>query len=245
MSTTEIIIVLLVGGAAALVKSTTGMGYPLVLIPVLALFMDVADAVVIVAPSNLVLNVRLVGSKRHELPNATTLPRFLSGGVVGAVIGSLLLPELPNNLLRVLLVVIIVLFLAMQFREARVTLSAEKAERYAPSVGLVAGVFQGGAGVSGPIVTPWFLSLGLSRDAYLISIASAFALTGVAQLIVLAVQGLFTRELLLLSLALIPLSLVAFPIGERIRARISIAAFHRIVLVLLAASAVSLVARIV
>lgn len=243
MTTTEIIIVLLVGGVAALIKSTTGMGYPLVLIPVLALFIDVAEAIVIVTPSNLVLNLRLVGDTRAEWKNAKTLPRFLGGGIVGAVIGTLLLPTLPNNLLRGLLVLVIVLFLVNQFRTARVDLSDERSRQFAPVVGTIAGMFQGGAGVSGPIVTPWVLSLGLSQSAYVMSIAFVFALTGIAQIIVLAVQGLFTAELLGLGLALIPLSLLAFPIGVATRQRISLEAFHRIVLVMLGLSAVSLLAR--
>jgi len=61
VTTTEIIFVLLVGGFASIVKSVTGFGYPIVLLPVLALFLDISDAVIIVAPSNLFLNLRLVG----------------------------------------------------------------------------------------------------------------------------------------------------------------------------------------
>lgn len=245
MTTTEILFVLAVGGGAALIKSITGMGYPLVLLPVLALFIDVADAIVIVAPSNFVLNLQLVGNSRHEWSNATTLPRFLVGGVVGAVIGSLLLPALPNNLLRVVLVVIIVLFLVNSLRSNTFELSERQGRRLAPAVGGLAGLFQGGAGVSGPIVTPWFLSVGISRDAYLLAIASTFSLTGVAQIVVLAAQGLFTAELFALSLALIPLAFLVFPLGVRIRERISVETFHNIVLVLLAVSAVSLLVRIV
>lgn len=245
MTTTEIVIVLLVGGCAALVKSVTGMGYPLVLLPILVLFMDVADAVVIVAPSNFVLNTRLAGNTRHEWSQSTTLPRFLAGGVAGAIAGSLLLTSLPNKLLQIALVAIIVLFLGNQLRSRTFTISEQAGQRFAPAVGALSGVFQGAAGVSGPIVTPWFLSLGLSRDAYLFSITAVFSLTGVAQIVVLVTQRVFTLELFALSMALIPLSLVAFPVGVAIRQRVSIETFHRIVLVMLAISAVSLVVRMV
>ena len=76
MTTSEIVLVLLVGAAAALLKSITGVGYPLTLLPMLALFMDVSDAVVIVAPSNLFLNVKLVWGMQDERKNTITLPAF-------------------------------------------------------------------------------------------------------------------------------------------------------------------------
>lgn len=245
MTTTEVVIVVLVGCCAGIIKSITGMGYPLVLLPILALFIDVADAVVIVAPSNLVLNLRLVGGARHEWSSSTTLPRFLAGAVVGAIAGSLLLTSLPNTLLLVALVVVIVMFLLSQVRSDTVTVSESQGRRLAPLVGAIAGVFQGAAGISGPVVTPWFLSVGLSRDAYLLSIGAVFALTGIAQLVVVGLQGVFTVELFSLGMALIPLTLLSFPAGVVIRERVSTDTFHRIILVLLATSAVSLVVRIV
>lgn len=243
MTTSQIILVLFVGGFASIVKSITGFGYPIVLLPVLALFLDISEAVVIVAPSNLFLNLRLVRSGRAEWSNSSTLPRFLIGGVVGAIGGALLLPRLPNNLLRGALVVIIVVFLVNQLRSAILVLSDHQGLRFAPAVGAVAGLFHGASGISGPIVTPWFLSLGLTRDAFLLSVAAVFSLSGIVQIVVLLLQGLYTRELFLLSMALIPLSLFLFPVGERIGRKISIHMFHRSVLMLLALSAVSLVVR--
>ena len=219
MTTTEIIFVLLVGGFASIVKSVTGFGYPIVLLPVLALFLDISDAVIIVAPSNLFLNLRLVVSGRAEWSNSSTLPRFLVGGVVGSIAGALLLSRLPNNLLRGALVVIIVVFLINQLRSAALVLSEQQGLRFAPAVGAVAGLFHGASGISGPIVTPWFLSLGLSREAFLFSISAVFSLSGAVQIIALLLQGLFTWELFLLSVALIPLSFLLFPLGARIGKR--------------------------
>lgn len=243
MSTNEIIIVLVVGALAATIKSITGMGYPLVLIPVLALFIGVAEAIVIVAPSNLVVNARLAWSVRHERAEAVTLNRFLAGGAIGAVVGALLLPSLPEDLLRGVLVGVIVLFLINQFRSHRATIEDDTGAQLAPAVGGVAGLFQGAAGISGPIVTPWFLSLGLRRDTYLYAIATVFAVTGIAQMIGLAAQGLFAGEVLALSAALIPLTFLSFPVGVAIRNRISVETFHRVVLGLLALSAASLIVR--
>lgn len=244
MTTTEIVIILGTAAVAALIKSTTGMGYPLVLLPVLALFIDVAEAIVIVTPSNLVLNSKLTWKMRERHSEAITLPRFLIGTAVGAIIGTALLPILPDRSLRVALIIIIVLFLINRLSPWSFTLSEALGEQLAPPVGVVAGLFQGAAGISGPIVTPWFLSLNLARDAYIYAIGMVFALSGVLQLGVLAIQGSFTRDLFLIGIALIPVAFAIFPLGAIVRNRISVVAFERIVLVLLAASGLSLLVKV-
>jgi uncharacterized membrane protein YfcA len=244
MTTTELIIVVLMTALAALVKTTTGMGFPLVLLPVLALFMDVADAVVIIAAPNLFLNCWLVVNTRHERDNVPMLARFTWPSIAGTILGALLLPILPETLMRAFLIGIIVLFLGTQVSGRSFELSEARAAQLSPIAGGLAGVFQGAANVAGPIVTPWFLSQGLRRDTLVQALASFFAVTGIIQIIVLAIRGVLSMRLLGLGIALIPIAFVAFPVGVRIRRRISIDAFQQLVLVLLAGSAVSLFVRI-
>lgn len=243
MSTNEILIVLAAGAIGAVIKSITGMGYPLVLVTTLALFIDVSDAVLIVAPSNLLLNLRLTWSTRHEQANALTFPRFVRAGVVGAVIGALALPWLPDNVLRIVVVCVIALFLFTKLRMNSFSLTPQQGHGLAPFVGVVAGVFQGSSSIAGPIITPWFLSLGLSRDAYLFAVTAFFSITGIVQIVVLASQQLFTTRLLLLGLMLVPVSVVMFPIGVAARNRLSVVSFERVVLALLAFSGISLIVK--
>jgi len=246
VSTSEIIVIVAVAAFAALLKSVTGMGYPLVLVPALALFIDITEAIVLVAPSNLVLNAQMSWGARAERNNARTLRPFLAGGVVGSVIGALLLPVLPDRLLRLLLVGIIVLFLANRLRRKQRTESSDSSpaqnDSLAPIVGGIAGVFQGAAGISGPVVTPWFLSRRISVDAFVFAITFTFALTGAVQLVVIAVGAQFGSQLLL-GLALIPIVLLVVPLGSALRRRMKTSAFENLVLLILAAAAISLVVR--
>jgi uncharacterized membrane protein YfcA len=244
MTTTEIVIVVLMAAVAALVKSTTGMGFPLVLLPILALFNDVAEAVVILAPANLFLNFWLVLSTRHERHNVPKLARFTVPGAMTAVLGAVLLPVLPGTLMRLVLVGVIVMFLANQLSGRSLEVSEARSAQLSPVVGGVAGVFQGAASVAGPIVTPWFLILGLTRDTLVHALASFFALTGIIQFVVFAIRGVLTARLVGLGIALIPVAFLMFPLGVQIRKRISLVAFKRLVLFLLAGSAVSLLVRI-
>ncbi len=244
MTSDQLVLILVVAGLASLIKSIAGFGYPLLLLPALAQFIDVVDAVLIIAPSNFVLNVVLAWKLRVHHGEATTLKAFTLAGLLGAVVGVLLLPFLPIQIFRLILFVILVLFLAYRLSGFTLALSESNAQRWAPIVGGVAGVFQGGASVSGPIVTPWFLSVGIGRDAFVYSIALFFTLTGIMQIVVAAIDQLFTRDILTIGILLVPLSLVSVPIGEAIRERISVAAFERVVIGLLAVSATTLLLRL-
>ncbi len=242
MTTAELAVILGVAVIAALIKSTTGMGYPLIVVPALALFIDVIDALVVVAPANLVLNALLVRKGWSHRGDAQTLNRFLAGGVVGAIGGSLAAQWIPDAAVRVILVGVIVAFVVGRHREVS-SLTSDRAEMLAIPVGAVAGVFQGAAGISGPIVSPWFLRVGLSRDPFVYAIATAFALTGALQIGVFAVSGLFVADLIFPSLAQIPIALAMAPVGARLREAIPVDRFEQIVVMILAASAISLVAR--
>lgn len=243
MTGDQLLLILVIGGFAAVVKSIAGFGYPLLLLPVLAQFIDVVDAVLIVAPSNLFLNLGIAWKLRHHHGDATTLKVFSLTGLAGAIGGTLLLPLLPVQAFRLILLIILVAFLVNRISGFKFTFDERTAHRLAPAVGSVAGLFQGAAGVSGPIVTPWFLSIDIERDTFVYSIAAFFALTQIGQMVVAAADQLYTRDSLTIGLLLVPLSVISLPIGAFIRERISGVAFERVVICLLAVSATTLLLR--
>lgn len=244
MSTSEIIILFGLAGIAGLIKSTAGFGYPMLLLPILSQFIDFVDAVLIVAPSNFFLNAAIVWNLRSERRNALTLGVFTAAGVIGAIAGTLLLPWLPVEVARPLLLAVLVAFLFNRLSGFRYSISESNASRYAPIVGGLAGVCQGAIGVSGPIATPWFLSLDRDREVFVYSVAFNFGVTGLVQLVVAGGTGLFSVSSLVLGLALIGPVALSVPIGARIRHRISVDAFEKFVIGLLAVSGLALLLRI-
>ena len=111
----------------------------------------------------------------------------------------------------------------------------------AAPVGLVAGGLQGATGISGPLLTTWLHGFGLPPRAYVFAISSMFFVFSTVQTVTLAGIGLYTPTRLLESLlALVPI-LLALPLGVRAARRLSAQTFQRVILVLLAASVVSLV----
>lgn len=243
MSPAEIAVVLVAAAVASIVKSMLGSGYPLILVPAIALFSTVETAAAVVAPANVVLNLVIafeLWDRRHE---TVGLGRFVVASMVGAALGALILPIAPDRALRIVLVGIIGLYLVTRLWQPKATISPRGVARYGPVVGGLSGVFQGATGVSGPIVMPWHLSLGLARDPFVFSVGVIYGLSSVAQLVLIAGQGLYDVERLVLGLVLVPIALALAPVGSRLRRQLDLAAFERLVILLLIVSAVSLAVR--
>ena len=243
MTPVEITVVLVAAVFASVVKTMLGSGYPIILIPVIALFSTVETAAVIVALANVVLNLILVVELWHRRHDTMFLGRFVAASVVGAALGTLILPIAPDRALRLVLVAVIVLFILNRIRQVDVTVAPATARRFSPVVGGVAGLFQGATGVSGPIVAPWHLTLGLDRDSFVYSVGVIYGLSSASQLALIVGQGLYDLERFLIGVVLIPIALVFAPVGSRLRGRLDLAVFERLVIVLLVVSAVSLVVR--
>ena len=246
MSTNELIIIIGVAVIAALLKSITGLGYPLLLVPVLALFLDIADAIVIVAPSNLVLNGQISWVNRSHKSGARTLKPFALVGIAGTIVGTILLPILPDRGLRIALIGIVVAFIISRRSKAddAVERDPTSTDRYAGGVGFVAGIFQGAAGVSAPVVSAWFLSRQIAVDAFVFAVTASFTLHGSVQLLVLLFQPQFSDELLL-GLILVPFALVMVPVGAFLRKRLNAARFEQLVIAVLIVAAISLFVRVI
>lgn len=244
LTTTEIVLVVAAVFAGALVKSVTGMGFPLVAIPVMTLFLPTPTAVAVVAIPNAVQNVILVVQHRSARERTNHLLAFCSTGVVGAAIGAFALSTVGEVMIRVALTVMLGAYLVTVVATPHLAIPTERVGPWSPPVGFVAGLFQGAIGISGPVVGTWHHGLRLAQDAFVLSVATVFALTGTAQVTVLALRGEFAGRLLI-ALGLTVVMFVTLPIGGHLRRRLSVERFRTAVLVLLAGSWVTLLADLV
>ena len=243
LSPAEIAVILLAVVAGALVKAITGMGFPLVAIPVISLFVSVETAVVVIALPNITANGLLAWRERHAWPDTRNLPVLIGTSIIGAVAGTFLLVNLPERALTLTLAVAVLFYIATRVRRPDLMIDRTVATRMAPGVGLVAGVFQGAIGVSGPIVAPWIQSYRLVREAFVLSVTSLFLFSGAAQLVILAADGQYDRGRALATLAALVPAVGLIPVGTRLRDRLSTDGFDRAVLALLAVSAIALLIR--
>lgn len=244
MSPLELLVAAAAIVAGALVKAVTGLGLPIIAIPVMSLFIPVEDAVVIVAIPNLIMNAALLHRVRDAWPQTRDLPVLGVTGVVGAVVGTLVLVSVPEEPLMLALAGLVIAYVATTRYRDDLAVSAAQSRRWAPAVGLCAGVMQGAIGISGPIVATWVYAARLPRDAYVLSVTTIFLVSGAAQAAVLGGAGRLWGTPLVLGLAATVPVLATVPLGASIRDRLASAAFDRLVLLLLTVSAVALVLRV-
>lgn len=241
----DLVVIVAAIAVGAFIKGATGGGLPQIAIPVMAVFLGVEHAVVVMAIPGVVANGLLVWSHREEAGRTRHLPAMLAAGVVGAVVGTMLLESLDGRVLSACLAVVIVGYIVVATARPDFTWPARATRLGSPPVGLVAGGLQGATGISGPLLTTWLHGFGLPPRAYVFALSSLFFVFATVQVGTLFAVGLYTWSRVLESLlALLPI-LVALPLGSRAARRLSRRTFQRVVLVLLAASVVSLVHDVV
>lgn len=243
MSDSDLIVVAIASLVGALVKSITGMGYPLIAIPILTLWIGVESAVAVIALPNVVANALLSYGVRHEYAATRDLPVLVVTSVLGAVAGTFLLVGAPEEPLLFGLAASVFVFVVQRFRSPELRLDAKTTARWSPLVGILAGISHGAVGVSGPIVLMWLHGYRLSKDAYVFAMTLIFLVAGVAQLAVLVLTGEFDQDRNAASLVALMATLLMVPIGTRLRARIDSVAFERLILALLVLSGAALLYR--
>jgi uncharacterized membrane protein YfcA len=240
IDTVDLVVIVAAIAVGAFIKGATGGGLPQIAIPVMAVFLGVEHAVVVMAIPGVVANGWLVWSHRAEARHTRDLPAMLAAGVVGAVVGTMLLESLDGRILSGVLAAVIVGYIVIALVHPGFTIPARVTRFASPPVGLAAGGLQGATGISGPLLTTYLHGFGLPPRAYVFALSTLFFVFSTVQAITLAGVGLYTPTRVLESLlALVPI-LVALPLGSRAARRLSRETFQRVILVLLAASVVSL-----
>jgi uncharacterized membrane protein YfcA len=242
VSGTQLAIVLIAVVIGSVVKSVTGMGLPLIVIPIASLFVDVNDAVVVIALPNVLANAVLGGRERHSASQTRDLPVLAIAGIIGAIGGTLLFVNLPETPLVIALIVAIIFYVVLFFAHPDLRTTPQQSKRWAPLIGGVGGTFQGAIGISGPIIGSWIHSYRLPRGAHILSVTFLFFITGLTQLLVLIANGELSGRLTATLLACIPV-LGSIPIGTRLRGVVSNRGFDLAIVGMLSLSIVALTVR--
>jgi uncharacterized protein len=240
MTAVELLFPALALSAGAFVTALAGFGFGLVAMSVLPWFVGMRSASVLVTLFSFVnLTASLYPLRRHV--RAATLLPLLAGLAVGVPLGVFLLVSLDEVLLKRLLGAAIILYLGVDILVlSRLTV---RLPRWAGVVaGVVGGALGGAFSTAGPPGVVYINCMRLDKEETKATILCYLLATTTYKLPFLIAGGLVTGELLLRSaIWLAPVALATLA-GVRLFARMSTAAFGTALRVLLAASAVVLIA---
>lgn len=228
-------IMVLALGAGAIVKGATGMGLPLIALPVLTTFFGLQHAVGLMVIPLIVTNAwqvwRFRAIRRDD--RMGFLPLFLVGGAIGICLGTWALTSLPERALILSLGVILLAYVALRLAAPHFVVGPVLARRAGPLAGMGGGVLQGATGISAPIGVTFIHAMSLDRDAHVFAVSTMFLLYSLVQLPALAIAGVMEPQWLLEGLlALVPI-LIFMPVGQAIAGRLSRKAFDRMILIFL------------
>ena len=156
-------------------KGLTGVGLPILAVPLMASFTSVENAVVLMVLPGLAANGLVVLTHRKWQLLAEH-KNFLVLGFAGGFLGTWLLSTMGDRWLKLLLAIWLGIYLVQYFSRRRGSPVTRVPRWLANILGASAGTIQGATGISAPIVGPYFHAAGLTRSSYAFAAACTFLL---------------------------------------------------------------------
>lgn len=228
---------------AAFVKGATGLGFPLIATPTVALLLDIRIAVTILILPNLLMDVTQVF--RDGFPYAI-LKRFKSMvglTIIGVFLGTMVLVMLPLWALNLCLGIMVLVFVASNLTKFDFTITPAAEKILSPLFGFISGFLNGMTNAAGPTLAIYFYSLKLAKRDFVKSIATIFVITKATQLIAVSTWNLFNWNTITLSIQVVLFTLLGFFAGLKTQDRVNQKTFNRGLLVLLTIIGMILIAR--
>lgn len=211
-----------------------GMGLPLVSVPVLAGFVGVERAVLIMIIPSVVLNAYPAWTHRDGAGELPEIRRILIGALPGALTGAAILAWASDRILATTLAVWIFAYLLFRLAHPSFTLSKRFRQRWSPLVGAVAGALQASSGISAPIIAPYVNAIRLRPEGYIFAVCICFGSFAAAHLAVVLSAGILDLQTALEGLLAIVPAIIFIPVGQRARRFVSPAAFDTFIRIMLA-----------
>jgi hypothetical protein len=214
---------------ASFVKGTTGMGFPLIATPMVALVVDIKTAYALLVLPNIVMDALQIARGAWPWHLWRRLAGLLGMTVLGVFLGTRILLSVPERVIFLALAATILLFLGCVWLRIRFAALARWEAWLGPTVGLANGILAGVTNVPGPLPALYLLGLDFEKRDFVKGLASIVLVAKLSQMAAISRWGLYTGEILGWSVGLAGAALVGFGAGLRVHDRVPQATFGRIV----------------
>ncbi len=220
---------------AAVAQSLTGFGFALVLVPLLSLVWDPQSVVVVSTILNGLLSISItIQLRRHIVLSRVGL--LLAGSVVGLPLGLVVLVTLDPGPLRLLIGFLVVLFGLLIYFGAVRPLKARGWQLIA--TGLLSGVLQSSTSMGGPPAVLYLMSQRYGKLVVRSTLLGFFGPLCLLALVGFALAGMLRSETLLLTVAMVPATLLGILVGNAAFGRVSSELFRALVAALIVAAGI-------
>jgi len=226
----DLIIVLAVIFIAIFIRSVFGFGDALLAMPLLTLCCGLEFATPLMAMVGFTIASLILISDYRKVV-IRTVTRLIISSVIGIPIGIFFLTSLNENLVKIILAVLIILF--SLYRILGWQLRNQISQNWSWLFGFIAGVLGGAYNTNGPPVIIYGTLSAWKPGQFRATLQGYFLPTGVFILAGHALSGLWTREVVTGYLYSIPVILIAYFCGKLLLRKISPNRFYSWVYILL------------
>ena len=187
--------------AASVLRGFTGFGFGLAAVPLLSLGLPPAQVVPLVVTLQVVIGVAGLRTAAKSC-DWRSVGLLVPGLIVGIPIGLLILTALPPNPVRLVIGIIVALSVVLIQRGIRLPPNPSRLIGF--GIGLISGIVSGLASMGGPPVVVFLLAMGHDPARMRATAIVYFMLSGCVSLIPMTMRGLITQDLLIWTVASLP-----------------------------------------
>lgn len=211
---------------AGMVKGIIGLGLPTISIGLLAIAMPPAQAAAILVVPSIVTNVwqALAGPALKAL--VARLWPMMVGTLAGLLLGVGWLTGPGARLASIWLGVVLVIYAVIGLAKVRFVVAPARERLLGPLVGLATGLVTAATGVFVVPAVPYLQAIGLEKEELVQALGLFFLVSTVGLALNLALSGVAAWDLGPLAMVALAAALLGMWVGQRVRARLSQAAFR-------------------
>ena len=231
----DLLAVIVIICIAAVLQSISGFGFSLLAMPLLSIFVDIQDAVVIATLCGIFTNAVHL-RKDFQFVERSIARRISLSALIGMPLGVVVLSVFSATHMRAIIGAVIVVLVFLMMRNF--ILKTENT-----NVDIVLGAFSGllatSVSTNGPPLVFLLQSKQLDPWRLRATLAYVFTISGCASFIVLMIAGKGSIEAFQYAMLSLPAMYLGTVVGRKARLRVTQEAFKRLMYVLLLATAVS------
>ncbi len=230
MDLTDYSVILTAYIVASAIKGLTGLGFSTSCLPIMALHFDLKIAIPLVIVPSIVSNITvIVQAGRFREVVSRFWPLYLAA-VPGLLIGLTILATINGDVAKAVLGLVLIIYALWAMTTMTVSLPIKWERLLRIPTGFMTGIVNGMTGSQVMPVLPYLLSLNLDKNVFIQAINISFTLSSLVMLLGLNQLGYLTASTFLIALAgLVPV-LLTLTVAGRLRRRLTMMVYRRLVL---------------
>jgi uncharacterized membrane protein YfcA len=224
---------------SGLIYGMFGFGYAIVSVALLPFFMSVKTAVPMVAAQAIVLGGWMLYGLRQHIRGSIVLP-ILVGLPLGLPLGVYMLHVLSEESIRRLLGSVVLLYVLWSLVTVSQTTSLLRSNVWGLLAGFLSGIIGGAILASGPIIIIYLTLRGFKKEEFKATFLLWATVQGCLLVPFYALSEMLTSRALLWGFIALPFAGLGIFLGVKLFEKVKEQVFYRLVIVLLAISAVHL-----